>query len=294
MRLGAPAGTARRMLDARFDVLARGFCAIRSRNSGFSLIELAITLVIVGVLASSVLVPLVSQMAARNIAVTEKTLSEIKDALVGFAAATGRLPCPASDTGGSAINNGAESFTLTAPVGTPANGKCESFYGYLPAVTLGINPVDDRGYAVDGWGSTQNRIRYAVSNRTVNGIQNPFTSANGMRNATMSALSDPNTTFFHVCSSGVGVAGGASPNCGAALTLTSKAPVVIWSLGANAATGGASTDEAQNPNPNGSVPDVIFVSHSMSAIAANPFDDLVTWVGVPTLFNRMIASGQLP
>jgi hypothetical protein len=32
----------------------------------------------------------------------------------------------------------------------------------------------------------------------------------------------------------------------------------------------------------------------MSASTVNPFDDIVTWIGVPTLVNRMIAAGQLP
>ena len=47
--------------------------------------------------------------------------------------------------------------------------------GFLPAVTLGFSPVDSNGYAVDSWGSTQNRIRYAVSNANINGA-NAFTS----------------------------------------------------------------------------------------------------------------------
>lgn len=265
----------------------RRYSGRRFLAGGFSLVELAITLAIVGMLLSSVLVPLVTQVAARNVTITEKTVQEIRDALLGFAAATGRLPCPASET-----SNGVESFTTTAPAGTPANGRCETFYGYLPAVTLGINPVDNQGYAIDGWGTTQNRIRYAVYSQTINGQTNPFTSANGMRNATLNAIAADTQNLLYVCASGVGVVAGT--NCGAAPTLTSKAPVVVWSVGANAATGGTSVDEAQNPNPQGGSQDIIFVSHTMSASTANPFDDIVSWIGVGTLANRMIAAGQLP
>jgi hypothetical protein len=155
---------------------------------------------------------------------------------------------------------------------------------------LSINPVDEEGYALDGWGTKQNRIRYAVSNQTVNAVVNPFTSANGMRSATINALAS--ATLLYVCASGVGVATGT--NCGTAQTLTSNAPVVVWSVGANAATGGTSVDEAQNPNPNGGSADIIFVSHSISSSTSNAFDDVVSWIGVPTLVNRMIAAGQLP
>ena len=63
-------------------------------TAGFTLIELAITLAIIGVLAGAVLVPFVAQVAQRNTAATEKTLEQIKDALLGYATATGRLPCP--------------------------------------------------------------------------------------------------------------------------------------------------------------------------------------------------------
>jgi prepilin-type N-terminal cleavage/methylation domain-containing protein len=255
---------------------------VRVRSAGFSLIELAITLVVIAVLAAGLLVPLVNQIASRKTSVTDKVLQDVKDALVGYASGNGRLPCPATEA-----SNGAEIF---AAGGSATNGNCATFYGFVPAVTLSINPVDDQGFAIDGWGSTQNRIRYAVSNRTVNGVANPFTSTGGMRNATIGALAG--ATLFYVCGSGVGVVAGT--NCGTALTLTSSAPVVVWSVGANAADGGASVDEAQNPNPNGGSADVLFVSHSISDNASNIFDDVVTWIGVSTLINKMITAGQLP
>jgi prepilin-type N-terminal cleavage/methylation domain-containing protein len=261
-------------------------CSRRQRRpSGFTLLELSVTILIVGLLLGGLIVPLMTQVAQRNEVATQKTLEEIKEALLGYAAASGRLPCPATTSG-----NGVESF---ATGGDATNGNCESFWGYVPAVTLGITPVDAQGFALDGWGTAQNRIRYAVSNDTLNGVTNPFTRAGGMRSATMTWVTA--SELLHVCASGTGVQAGTHCANGndATNTLTNNAPVVLWSVGANAATGGTSTDEAQNPNPNNTTSqDRIFVSHVRSSTPE--FDDIVTWMSAGRLVNRLIVSGQLP
>jgi hypothetical protein len=113
-----------------------------------------------------------------------------------------------------------------------------------------------------------------------------------MRAAGIASLADPALSLMHVCASGRGVSAGV--NCGTAQTLVSTAPVVIWSVGPNAATGGTSVDEAQNPNPNGGSADRIFVSRVRSAVAGNEFDDIVTWIPMPILIGRMVAAGELP
>lgn len=264
-----------------------GICRTRVRRipaaAGFTMIELAVAIVVIALLLGGILVPLQTQVESRKIDETQRILDQAREALIGYAAANGRFPCPASAT-----SNGAESF---AAGGSSANGNCSNFFdGFLPAATLGFTPVDAQGYALDAWGFTQNRIRYAVSNQTVNLITNPFTSVNGMRNAGMANIT--NAALLYVCNSGSGVNPGV--NCGTAVTLTSKAPVVIWSVGPNAPTptGGTSADEAENPNPNGGSADHIFVSRSRSE--APVFDDIVTWIGSASLFNRLIAAGQLP
>ena len=267
---------------------------MKPASKGFSLLELAITLAVVGLLLGGLLVPLSTQIAQRNESGTQKQLDEIKEALLGFAAANGRLPCPASAT-----SRGLESFAVG---GDASNGDCGNasggaFIGFVPGVTLGLSQVDAEGYAVDSWGNNAyNRIRYAVSADTLNSVQNPFTRFGGMRAATMSWVAS--AELLHVCASGTGVAltGGAwhcAAGGDATNTLTFNAPVVVWSTGPNSATGGTSTDESQNPNPvNGSSLDRIFVSRTRSG---NPeFDDIVTWMSSGRLVNRLIVAGQLP
>lgn len=247
------------------------------------MIEAAVAIVIIALLLGSILVPLRSQVESRKVAETQKVLDLARDALTGYAAANGRFPCPASSA-----SNGAESFAVG---GNAGNGNCSNFFdGFLPAATLGFTPVDAQGYALDGWGLIQNRIRYAVSNQTVATVTNPFTKLNGMRSATIASIAAAN--LLYVCNSGNGVNPG--NNCGTAVTLTSNAPAVIWSVGANAPTGGTSVHEAENPNPNGGSADRIFVSRSLSDIAGSEFDDIVTWISVGVLANRLIAAGQLP
>jgi prepilin-type N-terminal cleavage/methylation domain-containing protein len=264
--------------------------ARRRLNGGFTLLELALTLAIMATLAGAILVPFVAQVSQRNVSSTERILEDAKESLIGYASAAGRLPCPATDT-----SHGAEAFSAAPnPVGDAVNGRCAVFVGFLPAATLGFTPIDSDGFAVDAWGTTKNRIRYAVWDGTVpTGGTNtfPFTKKDGMRTATPGSMVAADMYF--VCSTGVGV--NAGTNCGSAVTLTKNAPVVIWSVGANASTGGTSTDEAQNPNPNGGSADRIFVSRSRTdAGSGGEFDDSVTWVSVGSLISRMVLSGTLP
>jgi prepilin-type N-terminal cleavage/methylation domain-containing protein len=269
-------------------MIATAFISSGSRggvSKGFSLIELAVVMFVVALLLGSIFVPLRMQVESRNYETTQRILDQAREALIGFAAANGRLPCPASAT-----SNGAEHFF--SPGGTAANGICHTsvtftsvYVGFLPAATLGFTPVDASGYAVDAWGLTQNRIRYAVSSQTINSITLPFTKTSGMRSAGMSNIASA-TTLLYVCNSGTGVTG---TNCNTAGTLASSVPIVIWSLGPNAASGGTSTDEAENLDN-----DRIFVSRTQSSATGDEFDDIVTWIGAPTLFSRLIAAGQLP
>ena len=259
---------------------------------GVNLIELSISLAVLAVVAAGILVPLVTQIEQRNVATTESTIADVKDALLGFAAVNGRLPCPAPVNAAT----GVEVFTGT---GNALNGECADFWGYVPAQALGVTPVDTSGFALDAWG---NRIRYAVTSVTVGGIAKAFTRTDGIRSAGLVAIattvaSSP-PVLLQVCAGGAGVNAGVSCNSAGTTTneLTPNAVVVIWSTGSNARTsGGTGTDEAQNPNPrNEASKDVLFVSRTRSDIAGNPFDDVVNWLSVNTLVNRMVAAGQLP
>jgi prepilin-type N-terminal cleavage/methylation domain-containing protein len=262
----------RRMLDAT---------GPRSSH-GFSLVEIAVALFLLAVLFGALVMPLQTQVLARKTGETQKLLDKAREVLLGYASAHGYFPCPATETSGG----------REPAASDHASGTCATYYGFLPGALLGLQSVDSQGYALDGWASSGNRIRYAVANHTVGGVNQAFTRTNGMRTAGISNLAASSLSLFHVCSSAAGVVAGS--NCGSAVTLVSTTPVLIWSSGENAARGAASADEAQNPHALGGSADRIFVSRLRGVPAVGDFDDQVTWIPMPTIISRLVAAGRLP
>ncbi len=98
------------------------------RQRGFTLVEIAIVLVIVGLLIGGMITPLSSQLEQKKIRDTQQAMEQARDALFGYALRNGYLPCPAI----SAVN-GLEDRTGSA---------CNKRYGYLPWTTLGVARLD--------------------------------------------------------------------------------------------------------------------------------------------------------
>ena len=249
-------------------------------SSGFTLAELAIVTVIVGLLLGGLLVTLSTQLELRQNSDTQKTLEIARDALIGFAIANGRLPCPAvavlaADTGVEAPSGGSTSIVpCTAP-----------YSGYYPAVTVGLTPTDSKGYLLDSWGS---RIRYAVTTATA-GVPNIFTTANQMKTTGVSNIT-PTSPYLSVCNTATGMTTGPAAACASTAKLTDGAIAVIFSLGKNYATGGTGTDEAKNLDN-----DRAFVSHNYAPSGATngEFDDLMVWLSPNVLYGRLAAAGAL-
>lgn len=244
----------------------------QTRVSGFTLIEMAIVLVIFGLLLAAFLLPLQAQRELAFQTETEATLENAKKALLGFAQANGRLPCPAT------LNNPATAFPDGTGNSNPvAGGVCLWQTGFLPGVTLGLQPTDAQGYLVDAW---RNRIRYTVTNSNASA----FTSPNQTNNLGMVAL----TPNLRVCDTSA-VAG-----CTNLINLTNNAVAVVYSLGSTGGGVAGGVDENENLNAAGNV-DTIFVSHGNVAVGApnGEFDHTVTWVSPFVLYNTMIQAGQL-
>ena len=248
--------------------MSRSRCA-----DGFTLIELLVVLVVMTILASGLAWPLAAQVNARRTEAARRQLDDARDALLGFAAAHGRLPCPSAGTGDE------ESF---AAGGDAGNGECAAYAGWLPVATIGL--AGGAGTVRDPW---DQRLRYAVASVPVNGVARPFTRASGMQAATLPAMGSAGHLLF-VCASGqAATASGCGP---ASAQLTRRAVFVLLSTGPNGASvPGPGTDEARNRDGN-----AVFVAREPGIDGNAEFDDLVSWVGLPLLAHRLLAAGRLP
>jgi prepilin-type N-terminal cleavage/methylation domain-containing protein len=280
---------------------------------GFTLVELAVVLAIVGLLLGSLMYTLSAQMGQRNFEETRRRLDMARELILTYAIVKGRLPCPARFTSTASHSNGQESFctaaagghtttcagseTTTEPV--PNHGTCSNhFDGFLPAATIGYLQTDAEGFALDAWG---NRIRYGVARSiasgTCSGTSMPpnlyttmFTSRVLLR--THGITCQPANMI--VCKSGTGITETIPTSCGGAANqiMTQDLLVaVVLSTGKNGATGGGTgTDEAANLNTG-----PVFVWHTPTATGVvNEFDDQMTWITVGEFYGRLISAGALP
>ena len=113
-------------------MVSRLACPMRRVARGFTLIELAVVIAIVGLLLGGILVPLATQIEVGRTKEARSDIDEIKEALYGFALANGRLPCPDSDDDGQEDRTGADN-------------DCTAVEGQLPGVALGLATVDPWG-----------------------------------------------------------------------------------------------------------------------------------------------------
>jgi len=227
---------------------------IRSQH-GFTLIEMAIVLVILGFLLGGVLSPLAARQEQDRRDENAELLEKAREALIGFALVNGRLPCPDTDAPGSATS-GQENAGCSI-LATVAHAD------RLPWVTLGV--VGEH----DAWGAPD-EIRYSVNGAFTTGFSlSTAGSGNGIINIHNTATS-----------------------CGTANNMVAmNVPALIWSTAKTdyANQTPARADEAENDND-----DRCYVYREYSGLNNQEFDDQMVWLSPNVLFNRMIEAGVLP
>ncbi|MGZ8256366.1 MAG: type II secretion system protein, partial [Gallionella sp.] len=90
------------------------------KTLGFTLIEMAMVLMIVALVLGGMLPVISGQIEQQRTNETRKQLAEIREALLGFVVTNNRLPCPAT----GALNTGVEAVT-----GTGAALVCSAING---------------------------------------------------------------------------------------------------------------------------------------------------------------------
>jgi prepilin-type N-terminal cleavage/methylation domain-containing protein len=209
---------------------------------GFTLAELAIALVILALLLAGAIIPLSTQLELRNITDTQRTLEQVREALIGFAMANGRLPCPARGQ----TPAGTTDSTTWAPTSVDAgneqwdasNSRCFVVSGVVPWATLGVPEAD-------AWGR---RFTYRVSHAFADAIslashQSLATPALSPVNASLMSPANqtptcaptptPTLSSFALCSLGDIAVYNRNESTKARVTIGSALPAVVVSHGRN-------------------------------------------------------------
>lgn len=272
------------------------------KQRAFTLIEIAIVLVIIGFLLALFLSPLSVQIDQKNYAETKQKVELIKESLLGYVVVNRRLPCPDNNGDGLEETNMGVVNNLPSAGQSTQSFTCINLEGRLPFLTLGAERLD----------SWSNHFSYRVaqqfSTRTV--------EWSGL-NATGAVLSDTTFNLTNLGNIAVETRGDNSSTAGVQEAkfinnLVTNAVVLIRSHGKNgygalnisgtllSAPPAINIDENQNNNI-GTVKRMRLIanltagcSDAVEGVTACEFDDYIDWLPANLVFNRMVTTGQLP
>ena len=265
------------------------------QSRGFTLVELAVVIAIIGLLLGGLLDPLANQVEGRRVSDTQNELREIKEALYGFVLTNGRLPCPDKD---DATADGTED---RIPVAAPV--ACEVAEGLLPWTDLGVTERD----------SWNNRFRYIVDIHFADDDDGMDILPDGP--AGQPPHPPPGPGELH------SECDGQTPTVGVSLQLCSSGhitifdaegtyddptipgapdsnqvainvPALVISRGANgglAPVDLVSLHEIENTNG-----DDIFVSRDFSNQGGWEYDDVLIWISPNVLKSKLVTANLLP
>lgn len=228
------------------------------RSRGFSLVELAVVLVIFALLAGGLMMTLTTQQEIQRLSEVRRQLADIREALLGYVVVNGHLPPAAKQ----ALVSGTEGAGLSEP---------GLEFGVLPWATLGLPETDP-------WGQ---RFTYRVDKEFIEAPTAPALSGfklgkTGTGNITLKdgnsvniASNLPVIVISHGRNGlgGYGRDGKQRPGA----TNLEKANTTGLASGCSA-TKPCFFNQEQSPN----------------------FDDELIWIPLPILMNRMVTAGRLP
>lgn len=197
------------------------------QQAGFTLVELAVVVFLVGLMASLGLSALNAQLVSASISTTKKKQETIKDALIFYLGKNKRLPCPSTNRNPP---DGIESRANSLPA------NCTGYFGIIPYAELGL----PRSAALDGW---ENFFSYAVTRQWTATYDSTATPANGANKTNDAAIS------FNVGNLGAITVKDRSPATNdTPTTIPIKAAVLVVSHGKNG-LGAFTSKGTQNVSP---------------------------------------------
>lgn len=190
------------------------------QNSGFTLIELAIVIMVIGLVMTGVLAVMKVQMGGRDMSATKKNLHIAEVALKTYLAVNHAYPCPAprdAKKGEKGYGRALENCVSPPAIATVSTGKPQKDgtvsasgrekamvrIGVLPFRSLGMGDAE----AVDGWG---NLLQYAITESLTDPMQ--YDQDNGAIDVVaedgQSRVTPPGTVQYIIFSTGPDGAGG--------------------------------------------------------------------------------------
>lgn len=246
--------------------------------SGFTLVEMSIVLVILGVLMRAAIMPLNARIEQQQRQLTDDLLEKTRIALIGHLMTTGALPCPLTE----GRFTGSSSQAVEPVPNATISRACESGSGYVPANLLGVmGPTDEHGALLDAWGQ---RLRYSVS----------LAQGSHQANGSLSRLSPVWTTAAVLDETGIGelnadlsLCRSSSANrCSKPELVADQLVFVLLSVGADS----SSTDQ-QVENQDS---DRVFVLAAQSSVPGYTFDDHLVWASKSELAYWLLRAGWWP
>ncbi len=246
-------------------------------SQGFTLIELAVVLFVLGLLLSSFLAPLAARVEQQERNNTQIQLNEIIEIIYGYALQNNYLPCPdcRDNTGGCAGNTANDGIEDT-DAGPGVSLVCASEVGNLPWVTLGVQ-------GTDAWDNT---FTYRVDDAFADRGDPNQSDGTGCE-----AGSATLNVSFSLCSDGdITVLDADGGN-----NVATFIPAIVVSHGKNWPEVPTAHEE-ENYDDATVATDTIgtFVDKDYSDDAVAGFDDMLIWISPHVLRTMAVKSGILP
>lgn len=234
---------------------------------GFTLVEMAIVLLIMGLLSSAIITPLTTVAQHQRFEKARQELADIDRSITAYLIQRGELPCPINDV--SSANR------------LPVSGDiqpCQLSFGNLSASELSIRgATNSQGALLDPWGRP---YKYAVSleNHPTRGSADwPDWTSKGEASRVGLRYLSANLQLCLVP---------ANNSCSREQLRANGLAYVVVSQGFN-----TEASIAQNENID---EDKIFIVDQYSESESNEFDDLLVWASAQDIMYWWLRSGWLP
>jgi prepilin-type N-terminal cleavage/methylation domain-containing protein len=223
---------------------------------GFTLVELAMVLVIIGLILGSFIGTISSRIEATRIAETKKELEDIKKAILGYAYKKGELPCPDGNGDGESED--------------PCVGIIS---GTIPSVTLGLGLGDAWSNRYEYWIDTAFVVEFDLDTDTA---VTDGGKINQRDNSDLTELVAENAVavIFSKGKNGLGATG-------------------VDGVARDAIPGTGHDDENENDGSDEVFVSRPPTSED-AATAGGEFDDIVIWISEFELKAKMVEAGKLP